>query len=153
MVKKIDNFKVKLADKIELCEPSKELAMAEQMINEDLKEQPSWFAWYAVMQERAEFIYLQAKFALEITEAQADARIRLTSTEKLTEKKIANMVMLDEAYQSARMEVAVWKETLGKIKAVKESFQQRKDCLIALSANMRTQADPSIYIKKEEFSS
>ena len=45
------------------------------------------------------------------------------------------------------------KEELGKIKAVKAGFEHRKDCLITLASNMRSQADPSIYIKKQELGS
>jgi len=148
-MKKIEDFNVKFNNKVEKCEPSKELVMDEARINEDLKEQPSWYSWYATLQEKAESAYATAKLALEITEATVDAEIRLHVNEKLTEKKIANQILLNVKYQSARLTLIDAKEILGIVKAVKEGFQHRKDCLIALSSNMRIQADPTLFVNKQ----
>lgn len=150
-MRKLEDFKVKLDKQTYDCEPSKELVMSEARINEDLKEQPSWYSWYCTLQEKAEKAYAETKLLLEITEARLDADYRMKNiNEKLTEKKLANMIILDDEYQRARIAVIDAKEVIGIIKAVKEGFQHRKDMLITLASNMRTQADPELFINKKQ---
>jgi hypothetical protein len=45
------------------------------------------------------------------------------------------------------------KKIVGILRAVKEAFQHRKECAIALASNMRVQSDPEIFIKKKEYDS
>ena len=150
---KFEKFNVKIEDRVFECDPETELKLDEVTINDDLKDQPSWYAWYASLQERAEAEYQMAKFALEITEAETDARIRITSEKKPTEAQLKAMIVLDEDCQKARLAVIEAKKIVGILRAVKEAFQHRKECAIALASNMRAQADPEIFIKKEKYDS
>ena len=145
-----EKFKVSLEGKEFECDPENELLSSEENINDDLKNQPGWYAWYAVLQEKADHELQESKLMLEIFGAELDAKIRSTH-ESLTEKKITAMILMDEDYHMARRMVNDSKHKVGVLKAVKESFDHRKDMLITLASNMRKQMDPDIYIKKEEF--
>jgi len=171
---------IKIGDKKYECPYEDELKCSEEKINDNLKDQPGLFAFYAVQQEMAEYEYRENKLALEILEAQLDGNIRKADAkeisgellridkltekkeitdakkafekrEKLTEKKIASLILLDEDYQTARLAVDEARKTVGILKAIVASFIHRKDMLVTLAANMRIQMDPEIYIKKEEY--
>jgi len=129
-----------------------ELELHEETINEDLKNQPSKFAFYCVLTEKAQEDLGEAKLALEILEAELDANIRLKLVEgkKPTEKSIQQTILLDLSYQEARMEIIMRAKAVGILRGLKESFAQRKEVLIALASNMRAQRDPDIYIKTQQ---
>lgn len=153
-IKKFDSFVVKIDGGEYDCNPGEELAMDEATINEDLKNQPSWYAWYASLYEKAESQHQMDKLVLEITEAEVYGEVRnglVNATKKPTEAQIRATVMLNERYQQARMKVLESKKSIGLVKAVKEGFQHRKETLIALASNMRVQSDPAIFVKTQEF--
>jgi hypothetical protein len=128
-----------------------ELKCSEETINDDLKNQPSLFAWYAVLYEVAQAELADMKAVLDLTEAALDERFRKeTGGEKVTETMIKNKIRLDPTYREAQDNVSVARKNAGILGAIKESFYQRKDILISLASNMRVQSDPSIYIKKEQ---
>jgi energy-converting hydrogenase A subunit M len=130
----------------------KELKCSEETINDDLKDQPSFFAWYAVLSEVAQAEMAEAKTTLEMAEAVLDERIRKESAgDKVTETMVKNRIRLDPTFQGAQENFATARKNVGILGAIKESFYHRKDVLISLASNMRVQADPSIYIKKQEF--
>lgn len=128
----------------------KELKCSEETINDDLKDQPSYFAWYAVLSEIAQAEMAEAKSTLEMSEALLDEQIRKNAGgDKVTETMIKNKIRLDPTYQAAQDNFATARKNVGILGAIKESFYHRKDILISLASNMRVQADPSIYIKKD----
>lgn len=128
-----------------------ELELHEETINEDLKKQPNLFAFYVVLSEKAQADLGESKLALEIMEAELDADIRLDLVDgkKPTEKSIQAKILLNEDYQEARMEVIMRQKAVGILRGLKESFNHRKESVIALASNMRAQRDPDIYIAKE----
>jgi energy-converting hydrogenase A subunit M len=128
----------------------KELKCSEETINDDLKDQPSFFAWYAVLSEIAQAEMAEAKSTLEMSEALLDEQIRKNAGgDKVTETMIKNKIRLDPTYQAAQDNFATARKNVGILGAIKESFYHRKDILISLASNMRAQSDPSIYIKKD----
>jgi len=126
-----------------------QLQCSEETINEDLQNQPSLFAWYAVLEELAEAELQEAKLALDLVEAELDAHYRST-LEKVTETKISNKIKSSEEYIKAKVAVNEARKKVGILKAIREAFSHRKDMLIALASNMRAQADPEIFIRKEK---
>ena len=126
-----------------------ELKCDEVTINEDLKNQPSLFAFYAVFAEIAESEVAILKLETEKTEAILDDEYR-GKLEKSTENMLKNAVRRDERYLSLMYQLNTAKKNAGILNAIKEAFHHRKEILIALASNMRAQMDPDIYIKKQE---
>lgn len=138
--------------KVHVLDYRKELRCSEETINDDLKDQPSYFAWYAVLSEIAQAELAEAKTTLELAEASLDEQIRTEGKDgKMTETMVKNRIRLDPTYQAAQDNYSILRKNVGILGAIKESFYHRKDVLISLASNMRVQADPSIYIKKQEF--
>ena len=132
----------------------KELKIAEETINEDLKNQASLFAFYAVVSELANDELSQAKLKLELVEATLAKTYRdkkLVTGEKVTEKIIQEAVALDKNRIKAVTDLNEAKKSVGVLKAIKESFHHRKESVIALASNMRAQRDVEFYLKKEDY--
>ncbi len=132
------------------CNYKKELQCDEATINEDLKRQPSLFAFYAVLVEKADADYRNEKVTFAILEATIAGELRNTET-KLTEKKLESIIVLNESYQKGLIGVNKKRENLGVLKAIANSFMQRKDMLITLASMMRVQCDPDIHLNKQKF--
>jgi hypothetical protein len=150
----IEKLTIVLGDEVQELNPDAELKLSEEDINENLKNQPSLYAFYAVMYEAAESELADRKFALETLEAVLDEHVRAeaaTAGTKVTETMIANRIRLNEDYQNAVIALNQAKAQSGKLRAIKEAFVHRKDMLVTLASNMRAQADPEIFIKKEQF--
>lgn len=157
--------KIKIGGKDYDLKYEEELLASEETINENLIDQPSLFAWYAVLEELAKTeisdkkIELSVvKLNLESTEAELDLKFRKTPPPvagKITEAVIANSVKTDAKYLAARVAVDNVENAINKargdagvLSAIKESFNHRKSILIALAANMRVQADPDLFVGK-----
>jgi hypothetical protein len=134
-------------------DPQFELKMDETTINDDLKKQPSLFAWYAVLEELAEKDFAEAKLTVDLVSASLDQSYRekaVQSNTKLTETQLINQIRLDNQFLDATAKVNECRKNVGVLRALKEAFGQRKDMLITLASNMRAQSDPDIYLKKQE---
>jgi hypothetical protein len=130
-----------------------ELRLAEETINENLRDQPSLFAYYAVLAEIADSEMAEAKLALEVTESQLDAQVRaelIAAGTKATETMIRGKIVTNDVYLAAVSQLNVLRKNYGILRAIKEAFSHRKDMLVTLASNMRQQMDPEIYIKKQE---
>lgn len=119
-----------------------ELKIAEETINRNLAEQAGRYAFYAMLEEMAEELMNKAKLALDMVTAAADAEVRDKLTKaggKFTETMVSSAVVLDPTRLAAIAEFNQMKANVGKLHAIRDAFNQRKDCLIALSLNMRDQ--------------
>ena len=131
-----------------------ELVFDEETINSDLKDQPSFFAWYAVLHEKANKALSVLKMTLDILNASLASDIRkaafLGAEKKPTEKYIEEQIMMTESYQEAQIKVFEAQKNLGILRGIKDAFIHRKDMLVTLGANMRVQMDADIYVKRQE---
>lgn len=133
--------------------PEEELKMSEETINEDVTDQPSRYAFYAVLEEVADKDLADAKMVLDVTVATLDSEYRAKAVKensKLTETQLLNQIKLDDKFLSATAAVNEARKNVGILRAYKEAFAQRKDMLITLASNMRIQSDPEIFLKKKE---
>ena len=149
----IGKLEIVIGDQTHSLDPDEELKMAEETINDDLKNQPSLYAFYAVMQEAAESELAECKLAVETIEAALDDRLRseaLAASSKLTETQLANKIRLNDDFLNATVAYNKAKRQAGMLRAIKEAFVHRKDMLVTLASNMRAQADPSIYVRTQE---
>jgi hypothetical protein len=150
MIGKLD---IIIGSEVHTLDPDEELKLSEETINEDLKSQPARYAFYAVMQEAAEGEVADSKLNLETTEAALDDVFRTEAAKantKITEANISNKIKLNEEYTAAVIALNKAKKQAGTLRAIKEAFNHRKDCLISLGSMMRAQCDPEIFINMEE---
>lgn len=151
---KLDKLVLIIGKETHELDPQNELRMSEDTINEDLKNQPSYYAFYAVLEEIAEGEYNSARLELDMLLATLDKLYRdkaaNTPGSKLTETQLTNQIRLDSQFLEATTKVNENRKNYGVLRAIKESFSHRKDMLIALASNMRAQQDPEIYLKKQE---
>ena len=142
-------IELKIGGKTHSIDLEKQLMISEATIDEDLTQQASLFVWYSILHETAEAEYRDAKLALEMTEASLDSEFRKTIP-KLTEKKLASLIVLDDRYLKAKEVHDDRRATAAKARVVKEGFNHRKDMLITLASNMRARHDAEIWIKERE---
>jgi len=130
-----------------------ELKFDESTIDEDLKKQPSYFAWYSVLYAMAEDALGKAKLDLELLEANLDPfyRLKLTEGGKVTEPMVASAIKTDDKYIEAIYKVTELKKAVGILKAIKEAFDHRREMLLALASNMRSQIkNPELLLKMRQ---
>lgn len=130
-----------------------EVRFAKETIDDDLRDQPSLFAFYAVMSELAEEAYEDAKLELELVEATLDDHYRkelIRTGEKSTDKKVEAIIKADKRRVKSIKNLITAKKNRGILRALTRAFEQRKESLIAFSSNFRQERDVDIFIKKEE---
>jgi hypothetical protein len=120
-----------------------ELKMSEATINDDLMRQPSLFAWYSQLEDLVESAAADARLNLDLVEAEADSAARAVfgvgEGKKVTEKQIAVAVINAPRVQEARLAYNDIQSKRARLKSIKEAFVHRKDMLVTLSANLRTE--------------
>ena len=131
----------------------KEIRFSKETIHDDLMQQASKYAFYAIMAELAEEAYDDAKLELELLEATLDEHYRnefLKSGDKITEKKLEKVVALNKSrIESAKNKIQARKNR-NILKALTEAMRHRKEAVIALASNYRAEMDVDVYIKKKE---
>lgn len=119
-------------------------------INEELADQPSKFAWHGVLSELAKSKVLMLKNELETLKAELDQDIRSKADKKPTERDIDAMIQLDSKYQKKEREYLAAQKDSGILQVARQAFEQRKDMLISIAANMRGESDVNLKINKEK---
>jgi len=153
MDKKEGTLVVKLGEKEYKLEYGKELEVDEALINENLKEQASLYAWYSVLEQEAEKAYRDSKLELDITESSLDEYFRnelQKGSGKVTETLIQKKIALSDEYIQKRAQVNETRAYWGKLKAIRQGFEHRKDMLIALASNLRQQYDGETYLYESQ---
>lgn len=125
-------------------------------INESYIDQPSKFAWWAVLAAQARAKADRIKSAIEkqdeymrkILTGELDAEVRKRlelDGEKITEGKVTNGIYKDERYieemnklHNLRDEYVEANEDACILESAKEALNQRKEMLISLGAQLRT---------------
>lgn len=160
--------KIKIGGKEYDLKYDEEVKIAEETINENLADQPSYFAWYAVLQKMAEDVVTdvkkelaKARLDLEMTEAVLDTQLRKElpkKVDKVTETVIMSHMKVHKDWVEVRTAVDDATHALNKanndvgvLRAIKDGFLQRMNSMISLASNMRIQADPEIFIRKEQY--
>ncbi len=111
-------------------------------LNKQLGEQPGLYGHYGLIASHAAGLRDLASQNLKDIMAAVETDIReeiAKSGEKSTEAKIASRVQLHEHVIEARAALLKAERTAAEAAVIKESFYHRKDVLIALAANYRTE--------------
>jgi len=125
----------------------------------EFQNQPSKYAWWAFLAEHAKSEVEQFKNELSILYAQLDAEVRNQARMdeedsrrnkqkpiRMTETMVENMVKTNPVYQELMESLIEAKKNAGLAAAGRSAMDHRRDMLIQIGANYRTegQADPVI---------
>ena len=127
------------------------LAIREESINDNLANQPAWFARYGVLAAMAKAHREQLEYKLEEFEYNLDLKIRegADKDDKLTEGKIKALVRTDSKRMALVNEIVEAKEQEEIVAASRDAFSHQKDLLISLSAHLMAERETDLSIKKK----
>ena len=147
---------VEMSGKTYVQDLNEDLRINADDINESYIDQPSKFAWWAVLAAQARAKADRIKSAIEkqdeyirkILTGELDAAVRKSlelDGEKVTEGKVTNGIYKNDRYieemtklHNLRDEYVEANEDACILEAAKDAMNQRKDMLISLGAQMRT---------------
>jgi len=129
------------ADRYE-AEFQADLEIHPEALSEDFAQQPAKFAYWSALAERAEAKVRMLDFRLTVLEAETDAAIRKAATlrgEKTTEAGIKEEIRRNPKVQEVKNDLLTATLNAGVLKVARDAFYHRKDMLIQLGAQMRTE--------------
>lgn len=121
---------------------SSTMKIDELALNEELAQQSASYLQVAQGYVKADAEYALVKEEFEVWSAKKDASVRVDFEEqkkKATEKLIESTIKQSEDYKTERMKVIQAKTKMETLKALKESWWMRKDCLIQLCIKSRAE--------------
>ena len=134
----LNNLKIRMFGKSFLMHPGEDLAIHPSTIGDNLQEQASRFAFYASVRDMASAKVDGITLELKQMEAKLDQTIRgegeLPGGGKITETGLIAAINNDGDYQATQEELAEAKHHLDLLQTVVRAFEQRRDCLLALSS-------------------
>lgn len=125
-----------------LNEIAENIEINETNLSEELSKQSAFYLQIASAYVNSEADHLQAKEDYEVTYANLDSTIRQQFAEantKVTEKVVESSIKQTDEYKEARDKVTKAKIKAELLKAHKESWWMRKDCLIQLCIKQRAE--------------
>jgi hypothetical protein len=125
-----------------LNEIAENIEINETNLSEELSKQSAFYLQIASAYVNSEADHLQAKEDHEVTYANLDSTIRQQFAEantKVTEKVVESSIKQTDEYKEARDKVTKAKIKAELLKAHKESWWMRKDCLIQLCIKQRAE--------------
>lgn len=145
---------VKLDKSTQSVDLDADLAVERTKINDELAEQPGLFAWYATIHELYRNKVLALKEQIDVLEAQLDQELRAKWNEpewgKRTEDAIKARIKLNTKRQDLAAQFLEAQKNQGILGVAKSAFEQRKDMLISIAANMRGESDLELKVSKEK---
>jgi hypothetical protein len=118
-----------------------ELRIDVNNIDEELKDQPTLFAWYCAVYEHTSYILSRLKVQLQELEAEIIEELRnraqVSGQVRLTEKMIDAQMKLDKRWQDLQDLIAEVQRNVNLSRVAKDAFQQRRDMLISLVSLVR----------------
>lgn len=129
-----------------------DLDINRENINAEMTNQPSMFAWYAVLHELAKAKSVEMKRKEKAFRAELDKKIRSKAKEdevKLTETAIDSIITTSPDFINIQKLCNNADLEAGLLNVARQAFEQRKDMLISISSNMRNEVDTDIKVLKE----
>jgi hypothetical protein len=123
------------------------VVISEDTINKDICNQSSLYAFYSSALADARSKRDMAAQTLKDTRAAIDISVRKRAEEtgtKTTEGRIGSEVELNENVVRLKDRVLALEANVGKIEALVRSMEHRKDMLVTLGANMRTDVEKGV---------
>ena len=125
----------------------KEAKITKAKLNTELVEQPGRYAWIATLCEMARIQRDEGDALLKRTAAEMDMEFRtngLGKEIKVTETAIGHAILISKEYQEAQQEAFVARRDYGLLQAARDTMSQRKDVLMSLSANLRSELEQQL---------
>lgn len=99
------------------------------------------FAWLCTMLAKARKKYDQKKFELDVLESELGKEYRdiIGRSGKVTEKAVAECIVLDERWQEKKKEMMDAKEEVEVIDALVEAMRHKKDMIVSLCLLLKEQ--------------
>jgi len=146
--KKMTNFVVEYEDRQYEFNMFDELSVDIENINKELTEQPGKYAYWSAMYHLAKEELALKESDLKIAIAQKDGELReswerLFPNIKKTEDAIAKKIDTDAAIIEKTKQVIEARKKVGYMETMKSAFEERKDTLVSLTSNLRSQRDNS----------
>ena len=117
-----------------------DLKIDEHNINQVLMEQSSKYAWWANLHEIVKRYREAEERKLEHLASQLNLQVRESFKQqkvKPTKDMVDACITTNQSYQQQLESVEDWKYREGQLQAVVRAFNQRKDMLIQISAELR----------------
>jgi hypothetical protein len=121
-------------------------------ISQEFTDQPSLYAYIAILAAQAEACWRESKRSTEEETAQLDKNVRqdlMANGEKITEGKVAAEVKLRRGYRDAVDYEMECHEQYLIMRAVENAMSQRAQMLISLGAHLRAEAAQTGMIIKD----
>lgn len=115
---------------------SEVLSFSDATLSSDMEKQPSDYAWWSSVAERAKIRLKSAEDALDYIKAKLAKEVR-SRGEKLTVSGVQDEVTLASDYQTALSEVRFWEGEVGLLNYVVKAFEQKERMLMQKSAQLR----------------
>jgi len=117
-----------------------DLEIDEPHLNDEILKQPGLYAYYAhqCSEKRKELDFLSLD--LDVLKAEKDSYWRdmfTSQNEKFTETKLSTMISKDEKVIKLKKQIIEVDCEYKILRGVVIAFEQRKDCLVSISANRR----------------
>jgi hypothetical protein len=122
-------------------------------LSSEFAEHSERFAYYATCFEIAADKFRRHEVDMKRMHAILDHEKRMemmNSGVKTTEKMIENMVITDDRYVALETETLEAERQLGLLKAARDSMGQRKEMLVSLGANQRSEFRADISLMSKE---
>lgn len=129
-----------------------ELKIDDRKINEELREQPARFVFWARMAALQRFLYEKKKDELARHTAHVANLYRSDMSkkgERVTEAMLETATRLDVRWCELNEAVHRARLKFDLLMSVRDAFLQRKDLLMSLSANMREEMDTDLHVLKK----
>lgn len=106
-------------------------------LDSELERQSANLFYVSELASQWEMKVEEAKDKLARIEANLSAQARERAVSKLTESQVNAMVILDASYIEFKSILSRLKYERDRLKALKDGYYSRKDCLVQLSINYR----------------
>ena len=153
------DIEVKTKTSINQMNLAEDLVINTADINESFCDQPSKYAWWATVAAQSKALLEKKKS--EVTKmddylkktliGELDSEVRMSlemNGEKITEAKVLNSIYTHKKYLETQENLYALKDELNELQhnynileIAKDSFNQRKDMLISLGAQLRAEGD------------
>jgi len=140
-------------DKLYHLDLDTDLDIKKTEINDEMIKQPGQFAWYATLNELAKNKVQTLKSELELLEATLDQKTRRDwddSQGKMTETSVSAKIKMSPEYKELISRYLEAQKSQGILSVARSAFEQRKDMLISLASNLRSELDSDLKINKEK---
>lgn len=152
-MKKGLQISVRIDGRIRKIDLEAELAINEPLITKQMMQQPSQYAFFGVLKVLALKRANKAKVDLKKLYGELDQQHRKHREDrglKTTENIIEADILRDPEYISAQDDLIEAQHAYDIMSIVVESFSQRKDMLISVASNLRTEMDRDLSVLKKK---